>query len=186
MPGMSFLVCRWHRGCVVITCSKGDFEEGDVIAKARQAQSDERGDRQCGGLPQDLPWQQSLAKHQVGAWAEVAARNLMSPGSRLAVGAYRRIPDVVDMEVRGRTRANYGLLLKENDDPLQTFVLIQILGWWDQRGPYEAHLRGCAHGPYIRQHGQFGDFGRGSDPCFCLDPPLMQNWGTQLRDAYVG
>jgi hypothetical protein len=183
---MSFLNCKWHSGCVVISCAKAGFKEGEDVARARQAQSDQRGNPQRGGLPQDLPWQQSLAKHMVGAWAEVAVRDLVAPGTPLTVGTYRRIPDVAGLEVRGRTKDKYGLLLKKDDDPLQTFVLVQILGWWDERGPYEAHLRGCAHGPYIRAHGCFGDFGRGADPCFVLDPPFMQNWGTQLRDCYRG
>lgn len=175
-----FAICPDHYGCVQVFCTQQDYDSGVRYGDLRQRGAN--GNRQAGGLPQNLSHAESVGKHYFGAWGELAVRHLVAPNSGLTVNTFRRVCDLgLANEVSTRSKDWYGAKMTPSHNPGYTFWLAQILTL--PAGPYTAHLRGCATGHYIKEHGVYDTWGRDGDPCWMLDPPLP-NSGRQALSQY--
>lgn len=117
------------------------------------------------GCPPDDLWR----VHIEGACGELAVAKFLGRYWDGSVDTFRAIPDLVDAEIRTRSRHHYDLIVRKDDNPNQVFILVtgRTPGFW---------VRGWIRGTEARRDEWWQDHGGRGGAWFVPADALRSDW----------
>jgi hypothetical protein len=136
---------------MIVDLNQEDFELAQQYAVKRHTEALKRGKKDKHGLKGD-----PIKIHLQGTISELAAAKAFRAGRQLTVNTFKKGGDLPGIQIRGRSKFWYELLIRQSDNLKYPYVLVTppanepVLDV-DKGGPLQLELRGWLMGYEVKE-----------------------------------